>query len=114
MAEESLVIVFGQEFRGGALEALVAWGLNRSNITFAYLGDQANSRGAADMGLNPALLPGYVPVAEPGAFSEYADLPVSPGKSLRRCSRRPQAGIWARCWWLAPTRSPRWPSIPLP
>jgi NADH-quinone oxidoreductase subunit G len=82
MAEESLVIVFGQEFRGQAVAALVAWGLARGNVRFAYLGDHSNSRGAADMGLFPALLPGYVPVTEPGAFSEYSGLPSTPGKSL--------------------------------
>jgi NADH-quinone oxidoreductase subunit G len=86
MAEESLVIVFGQEFRGAGVEALVAWGLARGpghgNVRFAYLGDHSNSRGAADMGLFPALLPGYVPVSEPGAFAEYPDLPQTPGKSL--------------------------------
>ena len=82
MSEESLVIIFGQEYRGPAIETLVAWGLARGNVRFAYLGDHANSRGAADMGLYPALLPGYVPVGEPGAFSEYEGLPLSPGKSL--------------------------------
>jgi len=82
MAEESLIIIFGQEFRGAAVEALVAWGLNRDKIRFAYLGDYANSRGAADMGLFPALLPGYVPVSEPGAFSEYQGLSQTPGRSL--------------------------------
>jgi NADH-quinone oxidoreductase subunit G len=81
MAEESLVIIFGQEYRRAALEALVAWGLTRGNVRFASLGDHANSRGAADMGLFPALLPGYVPVGEPGAFSEYDGLPQSGGKS---------------------------------
>jgi NADH-quinone oxidoreductase subunit G len=34
------------------------------------------------MGLHPDLLPGYVPVSEPGAFSEYANLPQTPGKPL--------------------------------
>jgi NADH-quinone oxidoreductase subunit G len=34
------------------------------------------------MGLFPSLLPGYVPVGEPGAFAEYPDLPQTPGKSL--------------------------------
>jgi NADH-quinone oxidoreductase subunit G len=82
MAEESLVIIFGQEFRGAAVEALVAWGLARGNVRFAYLGDHSNSRGAADMGLFPALLPGYIPVSEPGAFAEYSGLPQTPGKSL--------------------------------
>jgi NADH-quinone oxidoreductase subunit G len=82
LAEESLLVIFGQEYRGRAVESLVAWGLKRGNVRFAYLGDQANSRGAADMGLFPDLLPGYVPVTAPGAFAEYAGLPAAPGKSL--------------------------------
>jgi NADH-quinone oxidoreductase subunit G len=82
MAEESLVMIFGQEFRGAAVESLVAWGLARGNVRFAYLGDHVNSRGAADMGLFPALLPGYAPVSEPGAFAEYSGLPQTAGKSV--------------------------------
>jgi len=69
MAEESLLVIFGQEFRGEQLGALVSWGLKRGNVRFAYLGDHTNSRGAADMGLMPDLLPGYVPVTAPGAFA---------------------------------------------
>jgi NADH-quinone oxidoreductase subunit G len=82
LAEESLLVIFGQEFRGQAVESLVAWGLKRGNVRFAYLGDHANSRGAADMGLFPHLLPGYVPVTQPGAFAEYPGLPQTPGKTL--------------------------------
>ncbi len=82
LAEESLVVLFGEEFRGEDVENLIAWGLKRSNVRFAYLGDHANSRGAADMGLFPDLLPGYVPVAAPGAFAEYPNLPAAPGKTL--------------------------------
>ena len=79
-AEESLLVVFGEEYRGGALEALVKWGLTRENLKFAYLGDYVNSRGAADMGLYPDLLPGYVPVTTPGAFAEeYPNLAAQPG-----------------------------------
>jgi NADH-quinone oxidoreductase subunit G len=82
LAEKSLVVIFGQEYRGQAVESLVAWGLKRGNVRFAFLGDHANSRGAADMGLFPDLLPGYVPVTSPGAFVEYAGLPATPGKTL--------------------------------
>jgi len=82
LAEQSLVVIFGQEYRGKALESMVAWGLNRGNVRFAYLGDHSNSRGAADMGLFPDLLPGYVPVTSPGAFAEYPGLPVAPGKTM--------------------------------
>jgi NADH-quinone oxidoreductase subunit G len=82
LAEESLLVIFGQEYRGEQVAALVAWGLKRGNVRFAYLGDYANSRGAADMGLLPDLLPGYVPVAEPGAFAaEYPGLPAVAGKN---------------------------------
>lgn len=83
LSEESLLVVFGQEYRGAAIEALVKWGLKRDNVRFAYLGDHANSRGAADMGLLPDLLPGYVPVSTPGAFAtEYSGMPASGGKTL--------------------------------
>jgi NADH-quinone oxidoreductase subunit G len=80
LAEESLLVIFGQEYRGPQVASLVEWGLKRGNVRFAYLGDYANSRGAADMGLLPDLLPGYVPVTEPGAFAaEYPGLPLNPG-----------------------------------
>ena len=81
-AEESLIVIFGEEFRGESVENLVAWGLKRGNVKFAYLGDHSNSRGAADMGLFPDLLPGYIPVGSPGAFAEYPNLPASPGNSF--------------------------------
>ncbi len=82
LAEESLLVIFGQEYRGTQVASMVAWGLKRGNVRFAFLGDHANSRGAADMGLLPDLLPGYVPVAEPGAFTaEYPGLPATPGKN---------------------------------
>jgi NADH-quinone oxidoreductase subunit G len=82
LGEEPLVVVIGSELRGGDLEALVKWGLGRGGVRFAYLGDHANSRGAADMGLFPDLLPGYVPVSSPGAFAtEYAGMPAVVGKT---------------------------------
>jgi NADH-quinone oxidoreductase subunit G len=82
LAEESLVVIFGSEFAGDELESLVKWGMGRANVKLAYLGDHANSRGAADMGLFPDLLPGYVPVSSPGAFAnEYAGMPATAGKT---------------------------------
>ncbi len=84
LAEESLLVVVGAEFIGAQLANLVAWGLKRGNVRFAYLGEYANSRGAADMGVLPDLLPGYLPVAAPGAFAEeYAGMPATPGKSYQ-------------------------------
>jgi NADH-quinone oxidoreductase subunit G len=82
LAEQSLLVIFGQEYRGAQIEALVQWGLKRDGVRFAFLGDHANSRGAADMGLFPDLLPGYVSVSSPGAFAaEYPGLPATPGKT---------------------------------
>jgi NADH-quinone oxidoreductase subunit G len=82
LAEESLLIIFGQEFRGEQIGALVEWGMKRGNLKFAFLGDHSNSRGAADMGLLPDRLPGYVPVADAGPFKEeYAGMPLTPGKT---------------------------------
>ncbi len=82
LAEQSLLVIFGNEYRRTQVEALVDWGLQRGNVRFAYLGDYANSRGAADMGLLPDLLPGYIPVSTPGAFTtEFAGMPTAPGQT---------------------------------
>jgi NADH-quinone oxidoreductase subunit G len=80
LAEDSLIVILGSEFHGKPLETLVEWGLKRDGTRFAYLGDWTNSRGAADMGLLPDLLPGYVPVITPGKFAnEYPGMPADPG-----------------------------------
>jgi NADH-quinone oxidoreductase subunit G len=82
-AEPSLLVLFGSEYRGYDIDALVKFGLGLPNARFACLGDYVNSRGAADMGLLPGLLPGYVPAAQPGAFAEeYGALPSAPGLDL--------------------------------
>jgi NADH-quinone oxidoreductase subunit G len=83
-AEPNLLIIFGSEFRGRDIEALVKFGLGLPNARFACLGDYVNSRGAADMGLLPGLLPGYVPVDHGGPFAEEygAALPTAPGMDL--------------------------------
>jgi NADH-quinone oxidoreductase subunit G len=82
LAEDSLLVVFGSEYSGSQVAELVAWGLQLGNVRFAFLGGYANSRGAADMGLLPDFLPGYMPVTAHGAFAEYAGLPAKPGKTL--------------------------------
>ncbi len=82
-AEQNLLIVFGSEFRGHDIDALIAFGLSLPHARFACLADYVNSRGAADMGLLPDMLPGYRPVTEPGPFAEeYPHLPQTPGKDL--------------------------------
>jgi NADH-quinone oxidoreductase subunit G len=91
-AEESLVVVFGAELSGKALADLVVWGLKQEKICFACIGDDANSRGAADMGVLPDCLPGYVPVTAPGVFAEYSQLPSAPGKTLPQMLEAAQRG----------------------
>jgi NADH-quinone oxidoreductase subunit G len=60
--EENLLILFGSELRGAELKRWIDVGLTHPGAKFALLGDYANSRGAADMGLLPDMLPGYTPI----------------------------------------------------
>ncbi|SEF59047.1 NADH-quinone oxidoreductase subunit G [Bryocella elongata] len=82
-AEEKLVVVVGNEVRGGELKALVA---ALPHAKFAVLGDYANSRGASDMGLLPDALPGYQPLATGIVAGEYSannhPAPTEPGLDL--------------------------------
>ena len=82
--EQNLVIIFGSEPRGRDIETLVRFGSAIPGAKFVCLGDYANSRGAADMGLFPDLLPGYVPVGSGARFQQEwgAPLPAEPGMNL--------------------------------
>jgi NADH-quinone oxidoreductase subunit G len=95
--EESLLIAFGSELHGAEIAALLRWGLTKPNVRFAALGDYANSRGAADMGLLPNLLPGYAPLGAGSAYAEEygAALPIEPGKNLVEMFDAAQAGSLA-------------------
>jgi NADH-quinone oxidoreductase subunit G len=79
--EESLVVLIGSEIRGADLKRLLAFGLALPNRKFALLSDYANSRGAADMGLLPDMLPGYTPVTAASTFAEY-NPPATPGLDM--------------------------------
>jgi NADH-quinone oxidoreductase subunit G len=61
-SSENLLILIGSELRGAELKRLIDFGLTLPGAKFALLADYANSRGAADMGLLPDMLPGYTPV----------------------------------------------------
>jgi NADH-quinone oxidoreductase subunit G len=80
-AEEKLLILIGSELRGSDLKRLIEFGLTIPGAKFALLADYVNSRGAADMGLLPDMLPGYVPVTQPGPFAEHA-IPSEPGLDM--------------------------------
>ncbi|MGZ4817640.1 MAG: molybdopterin-dependent oxidoreductase, partial [Terriglobales bacterium] len=79
--EQQLVVIFGSELRAAGIAELVR---ALPNAKFICLGDYANSRGAADMGLFPDLLPGYLPVnAAPPQEEWFASVPRQPGLDLR-------------------------------
>jgi len=87
-AEENLLILIGSELRGVDLKRLIGFGLAIPGAKFALLSDYANSRGAADMGLLPDMMPGYTPIGpvdtqDPGSriALEY-DSPTAPGLDL--------------------------------
>jgi len=59
-AEQDVALVFGSELAGATIGHLVAFGSKLPGTTrYMALGDYANSRGAADMGVLPDRLPGY-------------------------------------------------------
>ena len=77
-AEEKLVVVVGNEVRGGELANLIK---ALPHAKFALLADYANSRGASDMGLLPDVLPGYQSLAGSTIANEYASADA-PGLDL--------------------------------
>ena len=87
--EQNVVIVFGAELSGGAIRDLVKFGTTLPGKTrYIALGDYANSRGAADMGLVPDMFPGYLPVADTKAREKFgalwgAKLSDKPGMDAR-------------------------------
>src|SRR5438067_3908310 len=84
-AEQDILIILSSDIRGKDIATIVKLGQSHHRVKFMLLGDYANSRGAADMGLYPDLLPGYVPVTAAAHFGEeWADLPKQPGMDLRQ------------------------------
>jgi len=82
-AERDLVIIFGSEIRGEGISALVKFATGIPGAKLVCLADYANSRGAADMGLYPDLLPGYHAVGSKTRYhEEWASIPKSRGLSL--------------------------------
>jgi len=92
-SEQKLVVIFGSELRGKDINALVQFASGIQDAKMICLGDYANSRGAADMGLYPDLLPGYHRVADTGKFhEEWAGMPQEPGLSIAQMVDAAKAG----------------------
>jgi NADH-quinone oxidoreductase subunit G len=82
-AEQGLVIIFGSEIVGEDIQTLAKFAASVPGAKLLCLGDYANSRGTADMGLYPDLLPGYFPVSGAGKFhQEWKIMPAAPGMNM--------------------------------
>ena len=91
--EANLVVIFGSEVRGKDVTSLVKFAASVSGAKLICLGDYANSRGAADMGLYPDLLPGYHRLSDVGKFHEdWGSVPPAPGLALPEMVESAKAG----------------------
>ncbi len=89
LAEEpDLTVLFGAVVQGAAVKEMAEFSEARAaqgkRTRFVALGDAANSRGAADMGLLPDRLPGYASVSDVDARATFsalwhAPIPEKPG-----------------------------------
>ena len=97
-AEPDVAIVFGAEIAGGAIAQLVALGSKLpGKVRYMALGDYANSRGAADMGLLPDRLPGYAHTDDARAREAFeklwgAVIPSKAGQTTPQMVEAAQAG----------------------
>ncbi|MGA3126683.1 MAG: NADH-quinone oxidoreductase subunit NuoG [Candidatus Korobacteraceae bacterium] len=109
-AESDLLVVFGPELRGEAIDALVAH-FAPTGAKFICLADYANSRGAADMGLYPDLLPGYHSVAgsSRATISWATEVPVTPGLALPQMLDAAASGDLQALWVIGSNPAVRYP-----
>ncbi len=83
------MIVFGADIQGAAVRDLVQFGSRLPGKTrYMALGDYANSRGAADMGVLPDRLPGYAPISDATERARFGklwggEIPPAPGLNAR-------------------------------
>jgi NADH-quinone oxidoreductase subunit G len=81
-AEENVVVLIGSEIRGGDLKRMIEFGTKLPGRKFALLSDYVNSRGAADMGLLPDMLPGYTPIAAGGNLAAEYNIATQTGLDM--------------------------------
>jgi NADH-quinone oxidoreductase subunit G len=91
--EANLVIIFGSEIRGADIASVAKFTAAIQGAKLVCLSDYANSRGAADMGLYPDLLPGYHRVADTSKFhEEWATVSRTPGLTMPEMVESAKAG----------------------
>ncbi|HYL69233.1 MAG TPA: NADH-quinone oxidoreductase subunit NuoG, partial [Candidatus Limnocylindria bacterium] len=87
--ESDIIVIFGAEIQGAAVLDLLMLGSRLSGQSrYMALGDYSNSRGAADMGILPDRLPGYVPLSDAAERKRFgklwgAEIPGAPGLTTR-------------------------------
>jgi NADH-quinone oxidoreductase subunit G len=87
--ESDVVVIFGAGIQGKTIRDLVAFGSRLAGQTrYMALGDYSNSRGAADMGILPDWLPGYVPLSDALERKRFgklwgAEISAAPGLNAR-------------------------------
>ena len=97
-AEPQVAMVFGASLTGAAIANLVAFGSKLpGKVRYMALGDYANSRGAADLGLLPDRLPGYAYLDDRGALEVFekhwgGKLSSKPGMTAPQMVEASQAG----------------------
>jgi NADH-quinone oxidoreductase subunit G len=97
-AEPEIAIAFGSALAGAAIADLVAFGSSLpGKVRYMALGDYANSRGAADMGILPDRLPGYAYLDNQAAVESLekhwgAKLPSQPGLTALQMVEAAQEG----------------------
>jgi len=91
--EPGMVIIFGAEVEGTDIEAIVKFAAAQGAKVIC-LGDYANSRGVADMGVFPDLLPGYAPVQGETRFHKEwgGAVPQTPGLDLMQMMEAAKSG----------------------
>jgi NADH-quinone oxidoreductase subunit G len=85
-AEREVAVLFGAEIQGSAIRDLVS--LLSGRAKFMALGDYANSRGAADMGILPDRLPGYALLSDSAERARFGklwggEIPAAAGLGVR-------------------------------
>jgi len=97
-AEKDVVILFGADIQGAAIRDLVSLAARFGGKTkFMALGDYANSRGAADMGILPDRLPGYAHLSDSAERARFGklwggEISATPGLTARAMMEAAAAG----------------------
>ena len=97
-AEKDVVVLFGADIQGAAIRDLVSLAARFGGKTkFMALGDYANSRGAADMGILPDRLPGYAHLSDSAERARFGklwggEISATPGLTARAMMEAAVAG----------------------